>query len=264
MGHSLSQLTSRTMSLPPPLPVIAPKPRSKFITLLAWLMMIVGGIGLPISLISMLMIIAHSNGTEKSDPVGFCIVVLGPALLLVCGFGLLRRWWFAWVGTLVLLVVFILSNVRLLIQGPRPETTTYDSTGVPTTVMGSGANYSSVPIIAVCAGLITKLLSRGVRDNFTSPLPPANKFFSPATLHPSWRVGHTGRDMMYYEEKVNGQWERIDISGEMLMGRAHHVIYFASSERWLEYPEWARHRRGEIIERIKSEFREPDYEYHGL
>ena len=69
---------------------------------------------------------------------------------------------------------------------------------------------------------------------------------------------------MYYEELHDGAWERIDIDGEMLMGRAHHVIYFASPDRWLGYPPWARGRRDEIIGRITSEFREPDYEYHGL
>ena len=79
-----------------------------------------------------------------------------------------------------------------------------------------------------------------------------------------WRVGHTGRDQMYYEEQHQGAWERIDVDGEMLMGRAHHVIYFATPARWLEYPPWARDRRDEIIARITSEFREPDYEYSGL
>ena len=79
-----------------------------------------------------------------------------------------------------------------------------------------------------------------------------------------WRVGHQGRDRMYYEELRGGAWERLDIDGEMLMGRAHHVIYFASSEQWLRYPAWARGRRDEIIARITSEFREPDYEYDGL
>ena len=78
-----------------------------------------------------------------------------------------------------------------------------------------------------------------------------------------WRVGHQGRDRMYYEELRDGVWERIDVDGEMLMGRAHHVIYFASPERWREYPSWASRRRDEIIARITSEFREPDYEYHG-
>lgn len=79
----------------------------------------------------------------------------------------------------------------------------------------------------------------------------------------TWRVGHTGRDRMYYEERQGGQWQRIEVSGEMLLGRAHHVIYFASPTQWMHYPEWARHRRDEIIGRIKSEFREPDYEYQG-
>jgi hypothetical protein len=68
---------------------------------------------------------------------------------------------------------------------------------------------------------------------------------------------------MYYEEQHGGRWQRIEISGEMLTGRAHHVIYFATPSQWMQYPEWARHRRDEIIDRIKSEFQSPDYEYHG-
>lgn len=79
-----------------------------------------------------------------------------------------------------------------------------------------------------------------------------------------WRVGHQVRDGMYYEEFVDGSWRRIEIQGEMLMGPAHHVIYFDSPERWQAYPVWARHRRDELIARIVSEFREPDYEYFGL
>lgn len=79
-----------------------------------------------------------------------------------------------------------------------------------------------------------------------------------------WRVGHVGRDGMYYEELHNGEWLRISLDGEMLTGRAHHVIYFASPEDWRRYcPEWARERREEIVGRIKSQFREPDYEYVG-
>lgn len=68
---------------------------------------------------------------------------------------------------------------------------------------------------------------------------------------------------MYYEEFHDNSWKRIEIDGEMLTGRAHHVIYFDSAERWQSYPEWARGRRDEIVARIKSEFREPDYEYAG-
>ncbi len=46
----------------------------------------------------------------------------------------------------------------------------------------------------------------------------------------TWRVGHVGRDGIFYEEYREGRWERLEISGEMLLGRAHHVIYFDSPE----------------------------------
>ncbi len=72
-----------------------------------------------------------------------------------------------------------------------------------------------------------------------------------------WRVGHEGRDAMFYEEKHGGSWRRVPIDGEMLTGRAHHVIYFKS----IRFPDWAEGRREEIIARIKSAFPEPDYEY---
>jgi hypothetical protein len=72
-----------------------------------------------------------------------------------------------------------------------------------------------------------------------------------------WRVGHQGRDQMFYEELRDGRWERIDLDGEMLVGRAHHVIYFSSSR----FPDWAESRREEIVARIKTEFRPPSYEY---
>lgn len=72
-----------------------------------------------------------------------------------------------------------------------------------------------------------------------------------------WRVGHVGRDSMYYEEFRDGAWHRIELDGEMLVGKAHHVIYFGS----LNFPDWARERRDEIIARIKSEFHPPQYEY---
>jgi hypothetical protein len=74
-----------------------------------------------------------------------------------------------------------------------------------------------------------------------------------------WRVGHVGRDAMFYEEFRDGAWHRIEIDGEMLTGKAHHVIYFGS----IRFPEWASGRRDEIITRIKSEFHSPDYEYDG-
>jgi hypothetical protein len=78
-----------------------------------------------------------------------------------------------------------------------------------------------------------------------------------------WRVGHRGRDSMYYEELVDGEWRRLDLAGEMSTARAHHVIYFGSKAEWQERPEWARSRRSELLARIKSAFPIPEYEYEG-
>lgn len=75
-----------------------------------------------------------------------------------------------------------------------------------------------------------------------------------------WRVGHVGRDSMYYEELRDGVWQRIDISGELLTGRVSHDLHAESDERWREYPEWARHRRDEILARVMSEHLEPQYD----
>lgn len=68
---------------------------------------------------------------------------------------------------------------------------------------------------------------------------------------PGWRVGREGRDGMWYEERHDGVWQRIEVQGEMLMGRAHHVIYFDSIERWRQHPAWARERRDD---HLRSDF----------
>lgn len=47
---------------------------------------------------------------------------------------------------------------------------------------------------------------------------------------------------MYYEELHEGAWQRLEVQGELLMGRAHHVIYFASPTEWQRYPAWAGNR----------------------
>ena len=88
--------------------------------------------------------------------------------------------------------------------------------------------------------------------------------FRPDARKRGWHVARLGRDQMCYEEFIGGKTRRIMIDGEMLVGRPRHVIYFASPDEWRKkYPDWARDRRDEIIARIKSEFRESDYEYSG-
>ena len=78
----------------------------------------------------------------------------------------------------------------------------------------------------------------------------------------TWRVGHRGRDSMYYEELVEGEWRRLDLGGEMGV-QPHHIIYFGSKEQWRLGPEWTHGRRSEIISRIKSAFPIPEYGYEG-
>lgn len=70
-------------------------------------------------------------------------------------------------------------------------------------------------------------------------------------------VGHTGRDLMYYAEVRDREWHEMVIDGEMLTGRAHHMIFFSH----ISFPDWAKGREQEIIDRIKSRFHPPDYEY---
>lgn len=111
-------------------------------------------------------------------------------------------------------------------------------------------------VLGAIALMIVVILIRGNRGNrVTGPSGPRASGTPGAAR--GWRVGHEGRDMMFYEEKHGGSWRRIPIDGEMLMGRAHHVIYFTS----IRFPDWAEGRREEIIERIKSAFPEPDYEH---
>lgn len=79
----------------------------------------------------------------------------------------------------------------------------------------------------------------------------------------AWRVSHRGRDRIAYEERIGWRWRGIVIDGELLIGPAHHVIYCPSPQEWSKYPTWAQGRREEIIARIKSRLRAPDYEYQG-
>jgi len=258
-----------TLSLPPLRP-LTPAPfagsRSLPVTLAAWLVIITGAALSIISVISFLMLLARSYGTNTGGVLDWLVVLAGPPVTFVAGIGLLlrRRWaWFCTVG--ILSAVLAWQGYQIANPPPSEDITYISSSGVKTTVLGSGPVHS-VPLIGVCAGMLAVLLSPRARREFSRSrmerqAPPMAPSATRAVSAHDWRVGHTGRDMMYYEERRSGGWQRISIDGEMLMGRAHHVIYFASPERWQSYPEWARHRRDEIMERIKSEFREPDYEY---
>lgn len=245
-------------------PTPPPLPRSALLTALAWVVMGLSALLLPISFISVLMVVAGHPGTKTVEPVGAFTVLVGPTMTLVAGIGLLRRQRWGWWILVLTLVAIIVSNVRTMIRVESGPSHYVSPSGVPTTVYKTSIP-SLGPIIGGSALALGFLLTRRVRAECgvkaphplpAGPVPPVARDGGRG-----WRVGHEGRDMMYYEEKHDGAWRRVEVSGEMLLGRAHHVIYFRPPERWLEYPEWARHRREEIIARIKSEFREPDYEY---
>lgn len=257
----------------------AAKAKSRLVTLLAWALMIGGALLTPISAISLLMLVAGSYGSQSATLSGFFVVVVLPPATLLAGFGLWRRSRLAHLCVLLLLGGVAAWNAGKLLRGPTEAHTVHSADGVPTHVSGSEVDYPMHVVVALAAlGALVLLLRPSVRAEFPGrttpvrsadagprePVPaatPRSPDDRPDAVARGWRVGHRGRDEMYYEELREGRWERIPISGEMLMGRAHHVIYFASPREWLAYPDWARHRRAEIVARVKSEFRPPDYEY---
>ncbi|MBX3024979.1 hypothetical protein KF840_08730 [bacterium] len=252
-----------------PGPSDPPPPRSAFVSGLAWTIIGASALLVPISVISLLMILAGSYGTASTDVLGFLAVVVAPPAALAAGIGLLGRRTWAWYGVVALLVALMLANAYELLTARDATTTHRSPAGVETTVLASEPNHHSLPIIVVCAFVLAALGSRAVRAELgvgrrpratAAPTAPAPGN-APARPPRGWRVGHRGRDGLYYEERHWGVWRRIDIDGEMLTGRAHHVVYFASPERWQRYPAWARGRRDAIIARIKSELGPPEYEY---
>ena len=248
--------------------------RSAAITVIAWLAIVAGGLGSTISVITAAMFAVGSYGTKNASALAALVTIAGPPLLFTAGIGLLRRKRIAWFTIVAILIAMLVWQGSEFLKPTMAEDRTFiDSNGVQTTVMSGGTRHS-MPIVAVCIAALTILLSQKMLTELSpartgqprqhGPIPPSRGELDAAEdrgVARGWRVGHRGRDQMVYEEHREGRWQWVVLDGEMQMGRAHHVIYFASAETWLRYPEWARHRRDEIIARIKSQFREPDYEY---
>lgn len=260
----------------------APVRRSGFVTVLGGAAIGIGTLLVPVSGCAFLMVLAGGDGTSSSDVGGFLTVVVAPPAALLAGIGLLRRRAWAWWLAGALLLGVIAGNVHALLTWRPAPTIRRSPSGVPTTILASPPNHHSVPIIVVCTLALLGLSRRTVRRELgvgvprPAPSPPpvapaadGGDPYSQRSAPPpgsggdarGWRVGHRGRDALYYEERHGLGWRRIEIDGEMLMGRAHHVIYFASPHRWRHYPAWARDRRDEIIARVQSALRPPDYEY---
>jgi hypothetical protein len=241
----------------------APPDRTLFTTLVGIAAILLGGLGSVFSAFALLMAIGKPYANSNADVAGIFFIFILPPGTLLAGIGLLFR--FRWARWCVILLMTGL--VALGVKGLFPSTTTY--TSIRTTPEGSSVQTTriehrpdhvlSAGCIAVGGLVLLGMLSGPVRREFRGKgkaLPPPRQDESEG-----WRVGHTGRDMMFYEEKLGGRWERLEISGEMLTGAAHHVIYFRGAEGWEAYPDWARGRREEIIARIKNRFHAPEYEY---
>ena len=78
-----------------------------------------------------------------------------------------------------------------------------------------------------------------------------------------WRVGHRGRDSFFYDEIVEGKWERILIDGQMPFSscEVQHVVWFPSEAEWSKFPAWTVGRRDLILQRMKQELAPPSYQY---
>ncbi len=242
--------------------------RTIFTTLIGITAVLIGAIGSIFSLFALLLAIGkpYATGNETFTDI-FLIFILPPSIFLA-GIGILlrHRWARFW------MILLMAALVTLGIQGFFPKKTQSSKYDYYATTPDARAtrNLWSGAYIAIGSLTLIGLFSKPVRNEFhgkTKNTPPPMPQQIPdshisGNQNQGWRVGHRGRDMMFYEENHNGTWQRIDIDGEMLMGRAHHVIYFRNTEDWKNYPEWASERRDEIIARIKSHFREPDYEYY--
>ena len=137
--------------------------RSVLVTSLAWVTIVVGALGTPISALALLMILAGGPGSSTNDPLGFLIVVVLPLAAIVAGIGLLRRKRWAHLFLLVLLLWALAHNAYLLARGPIPQSTRVSPAGVPTTTLATPVSPYTLPTIILCACLAALLLSRKVR-----------------------------------------------------------------------------------------------------
>jgi len=167
--------------------------RSLFVTLLAWAIIAISTLLLPISLMTLLMILAGSQGTSTFNPLGFVGIVMAPAASVVAGIGLLcRRNWGRYFIIILFALLIAYNGWQLVAAGP--ETTTYtSSTGVKTTVETSyGYKGYNLPIMLVCALLLAGLCRRSVRDEFKSTPTPPPLATSPLAAPPASTGGHAG------------------------------------------------------------------------
>ena len=164
-----------------PAPIAQPPSRSVLVTALAWVMIVVGAVLTPISIISFLMLLVRSYGTSTGGVLDWLIVVAGPPVSFMAGIGLLRRkrWaWFYLVGILFCLFAWQASKVAF--PPPSEDRTFIDPNDVRTTIMGGGPG-TSTPIIALTIAALAVLFLQKSRAEFAAaPLPVAKMAEAPS------------------------------------------------------------------------------------
>ncbi len=148
--------------------------RGLFITLLAFVIIVISALLMPISAITLLMILAGSHGTSTFDPLGFLGTVVAPAASLAAGVGLLLRRKWARYYFIALFGLFITYSAWRVTSGHHETTTHTSSTGVKTAVPTSfGGSSSHRPLLFVSAVVLAGLCRRSVREEFNKPVASA-------------------------------------------------------------------------------------------
>jgi hypothetical protein len=78
-------------------------------------------------------------------------------------------------------------------------------------------------------------------------------------LKRKWKIRRGGdHSRIYIEVDPSGGWRQITFRCEPYAKHVpRHALYL--SKDWKRYPEWAQSRKDEIMDRIKSELKEPEY-----
>lgn len=155
-----------------PLPTSSAPSGAALVSILGWVCIVIGLLGLPISLISGAMVITRSHGTQHAEAFGLLTVVLGPAAVLACGIGLLKHWSWAWWGAVLLAALVFSFSLKAYLKPAAPPVSYQSESGTVTTVYTSPGGL--IPVL-LSGGLLALLLLPSVRAQFrqTKPTGPA-------------------------------------------------------------------------------------------
>lgn len=150
-------------------PVAAAKTRLPWIViLLGWTFIVPSALFIPISLLTLAMVVMQSHGTASATLSGFVLVVLVPPTILAAGIGLLLRQKWALIYLAIVLFFLVVYNSINLVNTPTAPQKTVSPSGVTTTITPPGRMYviQNSIFILICTGLLVVLLTRKVRLTF--------------------------------------------------------------------------------------------------